>query len=185
MFRSLDRLNRTVRPALLAGGVAALITLTNPAARAAAQPDPDMIAPVVEIVYVVESIDGSESVSRGDTEVTVTLTSDVLFEFDRAEVTPEARDRLEQVADQIRQDGAGGVITVEGHTDNQGSASYNQDLSERRAESVRDELADLLAGEGVSFETEGHGESQPRVPNDSEENQARNRRVEITYHIQE
>src|SRR5690606_9048586 len=97
-----------------------------------------------------------------------------------------ARTRLATVADQIRADGVTGVITIAGHTDDQGSDSYNQGLSERRAEAVRKELARLLDGEGVRFKTVGYGESRPRVPNivngkPSEENRAQNRRVEITY----
>jgi outer membrane protein OmpA-like peptidoglycan-associated protein len=185
MFRYPD-LRRAGWRVALAGAAAVLL----PAAPAAAQPDDEAVGPVLDIVYFVESLDGSETVERADTQVTVTLTSDVLFALDEAEVTSEARQRLAGVADQIRADGAGGVVTIAGHTDDQGSDSYNQDLSERRAESVREVLAEQLSGEDVTFETEGHGESQPRVPNlvdgePSEENRAKNRRVEITYDVRQ
>lgn len=146
--------------------------------------------PVEDLVFFVESLDGSQSVERGESQVTVTLTSDVLFALDEADLTAEARDRLAGVAEQIRADGAGGVVTVAGHTDDQGSDSYNQRLSERRAEAVRAALAEQLAGEQIEFETVGHGESTPREPNivngqPNEQNRARNRRVEITYQVRE
>jgi outer membrane protein OmpA-like peptidoglycan-associated protein len=149
----------------------------------------DAVGVVEDLVFFVESLDGTQSEERADTEVTVTLTSDVLFALDEADLTAEARGRLASVAEQIRTEGAGGVISIAGHTDDQGSDSYNQDLSERRAESVRAALAELLSDVDVEFETAGHGESEPRVPNivdgePSEENRAKNRRVEITYNRQ-
>lgn len=174
-------------------GAALLVAIAAgslPVGPARAQSGDDVVGVVEDLYLVVESLDGSQTVERGETEVTVTLTSDVLFALDKAELTAEARDRLASVADQVREDGAGGVVTIAGHTDDQGSDSYNQDLSERRAESVRAELAGLLADLDVRFETTGHGESDPRVPNvvdgePSEENRAKNRRVEIIYHVRE
>jgi len=70
-------------------------------------------------------------------------------------------------------------IRVDGHTDSDGSAAYNQGLSERRASSVRD----YLVSEGLEadrFTVKGFGESAPIVPNDSADNKRRNRRVELT-----
>jgi outer membrane protein OmpA-like peptidoglycan-associated protein len=181
MCRSRDaRAGAAILVALAAGSL-----LAGPAG---AQSD-DAVGVVEDLVFFVESLDGSESVERQDTEVTVILTSDVLFALDEADLTAEAQDRLASVAEQIRAEGAGGVITIAGHTDDQGSDSYNQDLSERRASSVRAALADLLSDVDVQFETAGYGESEPRVPNivdgePSEENRAKNRRVEITYNRQ-
>jgi OOP family OmpA-OmpF porin len=70
-------------------------------------------------------------------------------------------------------------VRVDGHTDSDGSAAYNQSLSERRAASVRD----YLVSQGLAadrFEIKGFGESKPIAPNDSAENKRRNRRVELT-----
>jgi outer membrane protein OmpA-like peptidoglycan-associated protein len=171
--------------------LAALAAFPVLAGPARAQPaDEDAVGVVEDLHFFVESLDGTETEERGEAQVTVTLTSDVLFEVDQADLTSEARDRLASVAEQIRAEGAGGVVAIAGHTDDQASDSYNQDLSERRAESVRAELAGQLSDVDVSFETTGHGESQPRVPNivDGEpnaENRAKNRRVEITYDVRE
>ena len=70
------------------------------------------------------------------------------------------------------------TIEVEGHTDAEGSDERNQPLSERRAQSV----VDYLAERGVPVErmkAVGYGASQPVVPNDTSENMARNRRIEF------
>lgn len=187
MFRSPRSRAGAVVTAALAAGLAALLV---PAGSSMAQESGDAAGVVEDLYFVVESLDGTETVERGETEVTVTLTSDVLFAVDEAALTAEARGRLAPVAERIRSDGSGGVVTVAGHTDDQGSGSYNQDLSERRAESVRAELADLLTDVDVRFETTGYGESDPRVPNivdgePSDENRARNRRVEISYDVRE
>jgi len=70
-------------------------------------------------------------------------------------------------------------IRVDGHTDADGAASYNQGLSERRASAVRDYL--ISAGlDADRFEVKGFGESNPVVANDSADNKRRNRRVELT-----
>jgi outer membrane protein OmpA-like peptidoglycan-associated protein len=148
-------------------------------------PPSDAAGPVYDVVGPVESLDGSERESRAGSTVTVALTSDVLFEFDRADLTGDARSRLDRVAEQISADSAGGAVGVHGHTDDQGADDYNDDLSRRRAESVRQALADRL-GADLTIEATGHGEREPAVPNvvdgrPSEENRSRNRRVEIVY----
>ena len=103
----------------------------------------------------------------------------LLFETNRAVLTPESeRQLLEEVLPVIR-DNADLELRIDGHTDDRGSAEYNRDLSQRRAEAVRRFLID----EGISakrLQARGFGESQPLVPNDSDENLARNRRTEFT-----
>jgi outer membrane protein OmpA-like peptidoglycan-associated protein len=150
---------------------------------------PDAAGPVYDIVGPVESLDGSERESRAGSTVTVALTSDVLFAFDRADLTGEARSRLDRVAGQISTDSAGGAVAVHGHTDDQGSDAYNDDLSRRRADAVRQALAGRLGGIRT-IEATGHGEREPTVPNvvdgrPSEENRARNRRVEIVFDVRQ
>lgn len=204
MFRSLDRIPGRRPPrgrARTAGAGLALSALLGGALAAPAwasptpipSPPPDAHLPVEDVVFpvedirlTVESLDASESVTRDDKKVTVTLTSDVLFALDKADITPKARTRLASVAERIKTEGAGGVVTIVGHTDDQGAEDYNLRLSQRRAEAVRAVLAELLAGQNVTFQASGKGESQPRVPNivkgkPNEKNRALNRRVEITY----
>ena len=89
----------------------------------------------------------------------IKLSADALFDFDRAELRAEGRQRLDQLAREA-QDMNLEVILAVGHTDRIGSASYNQGLSERRAESVKD----YLVSRGVDSNriyTEGKGETQP------------------------
>jgi outer membrane protein OmpA-like peptidoglycan-associated protein len=72
---------------------------------------------------------------------------------------------------------SGYSLKLEGHTDSVGSDEYNQRLSERRAESVRDYLAQSSVTSAMT--TQGFGESQPVASNDTAEGRQRNRRVEI------
>lgn len=101
----------------------------------------------------------------------------VLFAFDSAELTGEAKRLLADVATRLT--GANLVaVKVVGHTDSVGSDAYNQGLSERRARSV----ADFLVSQGVPVDklsTEGRGESQPVADNGSDAGRAENRRVEL------
>jgi adhesin transport system outer membrane protein len=108
----------------------------------------------------------------------VTLSSDALFDFDSAVLKPEGRQSLDQLIAQIKTVPLDVVIAV-GHTDARGSDSYNQRLSERRAEAVKA----YMLNQGIPAErvrTEGRGETQPVASNDTDEGRAKNRRVEVT-----
>jgi OOP family OmpA-OmpF porin len=102
----------------------------------------------------------------------------VHFAFDRADLLAPAKDVLDdEVVPELAADPSLTVL-IEGHTDAVGSDVYNQKLSERRAETVRE----YLIGEGISparIETRGYGESQPVADNDTETGRASNRRVEL------
>ena len=125
-----------------------------------------------------------------DTErETVALRTDVLFEFDKAEVNDEAADVLKDVIEETREraDPEKPPITITGHTDGVGDDAYNQELSEKRAEAVKDILEDGL-GSGYEYETVGEGSSDPvrsEGGDDDEEARAENRRVEISYAFKE
>lgn len=101
----------------------------------------------------------------------------VLFDFDKTNLKPELRRSLVDTAHQllavdIHQ------LRVEGHTDNVGKREYNQYLSLRRANSV----ADALVAEGFAqtdVATKGYGSDRPTASNETEEERAENRRVEI------
>lgn len=100
-----------------------------------------------------------------------------LFDFDSAELRPENREILSRIAG-VMLASYGFKAYVYGHTDDQGDASYNMDLSERRADSVRDYLVETgIPGDIV--ESKGFGKSSPRVEGTSSAARRRNRRVEI------
>jgi OOP family OmpA-OmpF porin len=101
----------------------------------------------------------------------------VHFDFDKATLRPEARDVLDQAAALLdKHDRV--VVEIAGHTDSKGSEDYNQGLSERRANAVRD----YLTGQGVRasrLSAKGYGESRPVASNDTDAGRAENRRVEM------
>jgi outer membrane protein OmpA-like peptidoglycan-associated protein len=99
------------------------------------------------------------------------------FEFDKAELRPEDRELLSRIAG-ILMTSHDYTISVNGHTDDVGSEAYNQKLSERRAQAVRDYLVKAgLSPEIVSVE--GHGKTLPLVRGSSDAARAKNRRVEL------
>jgi outer membrane protein OmpA-like peptidoglycan-associated protein len=103
--------------------------------------------------------------------------SDVLFDFDSAGLKPGAREKLARVGG-ILLTQQGLEIEVEGHTDSVGPDSYNQRLSEQRANSVRDYLVDQGI-QPAAVATAGLGESQPVVSNTTPAGRQQNRRVEL------
>jgi outer membrane protein OmpA-like peptidoglycan-associated protein len=99
------------------------------------------------------------------------------FEFDKAELRPEDRELLSRIAGIILTS-HDYTISVNGHTDDVGSEAYNQKLSERRAEAVRDYLVKSGLSADILSVT-GHGKARPLVPGTSEAARAKNRRVEL------
>ncbi len=103
---------------------------------------------------------------------------DILFGFNRSELTPDAARTVQEIAGVIRQRASGRAILVEGHADAIGGEDYNVRLSGRRADSV----AQALIRGGVSpreVRSKGFGELRPIASNDSETGRHRNRRVEV------
>ena len=102
---------------------------------------------------------------------------DVLFEFNRSDLRPDALRAIEEIA-KIVERYPDRFIAVEGHADSVGTIAYNQRLSEQRAASVARELT----ANGVSnrrLRVMGFGESDPIATNTTPEGRARNRRVEV------
>jgi outer membrane protein OmpA-like peptidoglycan-associated protein len=108
----------------------------------------------------------------------ITLSGSVVFASNQATILPAAQSRLNQVAEALMSTSKNRKLTVEGHTDSQGSAAYNMDLSQRRAESVRAYL--ISRGYPAQLiEPRGIGEVRPIADNSSPEGRSNNRRVEI------
>jgi OOP family OmpA-OmpF porin len=89
----------------------------------------------------------------------ISLSSDVLFEFDKAELRPEGRQKLDEIADRLKGANVQQVVAI-GHADRIGSADYNQQLSEKRAAAVKEYLSQIGV-EQSRVQSEGRGESQP------------------------
>ena len=107
----------------------------------------------------------------------ITLSGSVLFASNQSALLPEAKTRLDQVVAVLLTTRERKLV-VEGHTDSQGSDSFNLDLSQRRADSVRDYL--VQSGyEGDLVVAHGMGEGHPVADNGAPEGRANNRRVEI------
>lgn len=108
----------------------------------------------------------------------LTIGSDILFAFDSSVIRESAKPTLAQVARALANN-PDETLHVVGHTCDIGTDEYNQGLSERRAASVKEYLVDS----GISADritTEGFGETDPLVPNESEAARQLNRRVELT-----
>ncbi len=117
----------------------------------------------------------AEQTARG---LLVTL-NDVFFDTDQASLHPGAASKMEQLAEFMRKH-PGQRVIVEGHTDSRGPEEYNQRLSERRAEAVRDALERRGVDVG-RITTRGYGETRPIASNRTSGGRQLNRRVEIVF----
>ena len=119
-----------------------------------------------------------------DQEIVIQLSADVLFDFDKADLKPAAVDTLTKVAKVLNGMGKA-PATVEGHTDGKGAADYNQKLSERRANSVKEWLAKQGGVTAARLSAIGYGMTRPVAPNakpngsDDPDGRQKNRRVDI------
>jgi OOP family OmpA-OmpF porin len=107
----------------------------------------------------------------------IRITQQIHFEFNKATIRSESFPILDAVV-QVLKDNQKMMLEIQGHTDNVGSASYNQKLSQSRADSVRT----YLIGHGIEasrLQSTGYGLTQPIVPNSSDANRALNRRVQF------
>lgn len=127
-----------------------------------------------------EALDGSKEEEEKGKKVEVRLSSDVLFEINKAELSPKAEDVLETLAEDI-DESSDPEIQVDGYTDDTGNDAINDPLSRRRAQAVRDKLTELVTRDGVTYTVAGHGSADPVAANNSDENRKRNRRVSVTF----
>ncbi len=107
----------------------------------------------------------------------VTYAADAFFDFDKAVLKPEGRAKLDDLVGKIKDINLEVIIAV-GHTDAVGNDSYNQRLSVRRAEAVKNYLVSRGIEKNRVY-TDGKGEKQPVADHKTAEGRAKNRRVEI------
>lgn len=116
-------------------------------------------------------------VERVGEGIVVEFNNKILFGFDQADLSSSAKSSLTDLVT-ILNKYPDTDIEIQGHTDDTGTESYNQGLSERRAASV----ASYLRSNGIAssrVSTKGFGETAPKYANDSEDGRANNRRVEF------
>jgi outer membrane protein OmpA-like peptidoglycan-associated protein len=142
--------------------------------------------PTDRLTFPSDALRFPSELQRAETPTTieVDLPADILFDFDKFDIRPDASSALHEVADLIRAK-ANGPVAIQGYTDALGIDTYNQRLSERRAAAVK---AWLVAREGlpaVRFTTVGFGARNPVAPNrrpdgaDDPDGRQRNRRVSL------
>ncbi len=129
-----------------------------------------------------EELEGA-TVERVGEGIRVTFDSGILFGFDSYQLTPKAQENIREMAQTLKKYEDTNIL-IEGHTDDVGKESYNQQLSERRAKAV----ADYAKSIGVSasrITTRGYGEDQPVSENTTEAGRSANRRVEVAIFANE
>lgn len=126
-----------------------------------------------------QDLDGAR-IERVGEGIKITFDSGILFDYNKADLRPEAKQNLVKMAETLNKYDDTNIL-VEGHTDSDGSEEYNLKLSERRAASV----SAYLAGQGVTnlrMSTVGHGEMMPVADNSTAEGKQANRRVEVAIY---
>jgi len=116
-------------------------------------------------------------VERVGEGIVVEFSSNILFGFDKSDLSAEATENLNKLVT-VLNTYPDTNIELQGHTDSKGSESYNQNLSEKRAGTV----SQYLASQGINtlrLKTVGFGETIPKYDNETEEGRAQNRRVEF------
>ncbi|MGN8025999.1 OmpA family protein [Microbacterium sp. 22242] len=147
-----------------------------PAQSRIASADPKLVT----LDLAANTADPQKSVSTDATSTSVSLNSDVLFEFGKHDLTAQAGATLAEVAADIDKN-ATGEVSITGYTDSVGTDADNQVLSEQRAQTVRAALAPLVKNPSVTFTTAGKGEQDPVADNGTDQGRALNRRVTISY----
>jgi outer membrane protein OmpA-like peptidoglycan-associated protein len=143
------------------------------ARQAAAQAEKDKADMRAQLLAQLNAVLQTQDTARG----LIVNMSDVLFDTGSSTLRPAAREKLAKISGIVLAH-PGLTMQIEGHTDSVGGDQMNQQLSERRADSVRD----FLIGQGVTgsaVTAKGFGKTQPVASNDTAEGRQRNRRVEL------
>jgi outer membrane protein OmpA-like peptidoglycan-associated protein len=123
-----------------------------------------------------EKVPGAEVRQEGE-ELVITFENPILFDLDSAALKPQALSILDDVGT-VLANYPDTDLLVMGHTDNSGSEQYNQQLSERRAQTVSNYLV-TRGVDGKRLKHMGFGETMPVASNDTSVGRAENRRVEV------
>jgi outer membrane protein OmpA-like peptidoglycan-associated protein len=138
------------------------------------------VALKISDIEITDSISDVEQLTQQGDETVVTLTTDILFTFGKDELTTSAA----KIVSLVAKVPPAGALTVDGHTDNVGSAGSNLTLSKKRAAAVAAVIA--KARPDIKLTVHGLGESKPVASNgtgstDNPAGRAQNRRVELRY----
>jgi outer membrane protein OmpA-like peptidoglycan-associated protein len=135
-------------------------------------------------VSLYQPVGALTAVHEGKNELRLTLSADILFDFDKSTIRPDSKAALDRVAEIIRSKSRG-EVKIEGFTDSKGAADYNLRLSMARAQSVMNWLIEREGLRSVRFATEGAGSTRFTAPNtkpdgsDDPAGRQKNRRVEV------
>jgi outer membrane protein OmpA-like peptidoglycan-associated protein len=114
---------------------------------------------------------------RTEEGIITSMRDNILFDVNSSVIKPQAVQNIVKIADVLKKYPEDRIIVV-GHTDDRGSAQFNERLSLQRAQAVKLQLVSSGVPES-GIEALGQGESQPLAPNTSDQNRAKNRRVEL------
>jgi len=123
-----------------------------------------------------------ENGCEGITETIDTFTIEVQFPTNSSVISNSYDAEIRRVADALKAN-PGTVVEIAGHADNRGKASYNELLSQRRAEAVAKRLTDVLGVDPAKVSAKGYGEKEPVASNDTAAGRAENRRVEARIQV--
>lgn len=129
-----------------------------------------------QAAQIEQTVAGAE-VIKADEAIIVKFDSGILFDFDKTDLKPTAQENIKNLVISLN-DNPDTEILVIGHTDSRGTDSYNQGLSERRANAVKS----FAVSQGLKsnrMKTEGKSFHEPIADNETDEGRAQNRRVEI------
>lgn len=159
------------------------IPISGSATVESGEPDPTKVPlnpPRIEnLTSISDDLDGDKSVDDSGDQTAIRLNTDVLFALNKAKLSGKAKSILKDVAKQI-DNASTSTIKVDGYTDSSGNDAINNPLSQRRADAVAKELKNLVTRQGVTYQTAGHGSSDPVATNDTPEGRQKNRRVTVT-----
>jgi outer membrane protein OmpA-like peptidoglycan-associated protein len=142
----------------------------------------------LDLQFRVEDVQGAVqalAMKETKTEVKIELSGDVLFDFDKADIRPQAEPALQRVKEIIAQYPKA-AIAIDGYTDGKGEDAYNLRLSDKRAAAVKGWLVQKGGVDGKRLRTKGWGKANPVAPNtnpdgsDNPDGRQKNRRVEST-----